>query len=77
LTEAIETEIRRALRNGASPHHVPEKIVAVSDIPRTLSGKISERAVNDALHGRAVANLTALANPDAIAEFRNRMELQS
>jgi acetoacetyl-CoA synthetase len=77
LTEATETAIRQALRKGASPHHVPARIVAVSDIPRTLSGKISERAVSDALHGRAIANLTALANPDAVAEFSNRTELQS
>jgi acetoacetyl-CoA synthetase len=77
LTEAIETAIRRALRNGASPHHVPARIVAVSDIPKTLSGKISERAVSDALHGRPIANLTALANPDAVAEFRDRAELKS
>ena len=75
LDDALIATIRDALRSGASPHHVPARIVAVSDIPRTLSGKISERAVVDAIHGREVANLTALANPDALAEFRDRAEL--
>lgn len=77
LDEAIEQQIRNALRAAASPHHVPARIVAVADIPRTLSGKISERAVSDAVHGRPVANLTALANPDALAEFCGRQELQT
>jgi acetoacetyl-CoA synthetase len=77
LNAATEKKIRAALRAGASPHHVPARIVAVSDIPRTLSGKISERAVSDALHGRAIGNLTALANPEAIAEFHGRPELES
>jgi acetoacetyl-CoA synthetase len=77
LTPAMEASIRHALRAGASPHHVPARIVGVSDIPRTLSGKISERAVSDALHGRSIANLTALANPGSIAEFCNPPELRS
>jgi acetoacetyl-CoA synthetase len=77
MTEFIETAIRQALRSGASPHHVPARIVAVTDIPRTLSGKISERAVSDAVHGREIANLTALANPGALTEFIDRLELKS
>jgi len=75
LDRAAEQAIRQALRAGASPHHVPARIVAVSDIPRTLSGKISERAVVDAIHGRIVANETALANPSALDQFRNLEEL--
>jgi acetoacetyl-CoA synthetase len=77
LTEATEQKIRKTLRAGASPHHVPARIVAVTDIPRTLSGKISERAVSDALHGREIANLTALANPESVALFSHRAELES
>jgi acetoacetyl-CoA synthetase len=77
LDPAIETRIKQAIRTGASPHHVPARIVQVSGIPRTLNGKISERAVNDAIHGRAIANLAALANPDVLDEFRARPELDS
>jgi acetoacetyl-CoA synthetase len=77
LDGALAGKIRDALRAGASPHHVPAKIVAVSDIPRTLNGKISERAVSDAVHGRPVANLTALANPESLVEFSDRAELAS
>jgi len=77
LDERTEKAIRDALRSNASPHHVPAKIVGVNDIPRTLSGKISERAVSDAVHDRVIENLAALANPKALAEFRNRQELTS
>jgi acetoacetyl-CoA synthetase len=76
LDDELIATIRGAVRSGASPHHVPARIVAVEDIPRTLSGKISERAVSDAIHGREVANLTALANPEALAEFEDRPELR-
>ena len=77
LSARIKQKICDALRSNASPHHVPARIVAVRDIPRTLSGKISERAVSDAIHGRQVANQTALANPDSLDDFRGRTELQS
>ena len=77
LNDATEQRICAALRSDASPHHVPARIITVRDIPRTLSGKISERAVSDAIHGREIANLTALANPDSLSEFRDRKELQS
>jgi acetoacetyl-CoA synthetase len=54
---------------------VPAKIVAVPDIPRTRSGKITELAVRDVVHGRQVKNVEALANPEALAHFRDRAEL--
>jgi acetoacetyl-CoA synthetase len=54
---------------------VPAKIVQVADIPRTLNGKTSERAVSDAIHGREIGNLSALANPEALGRFRNLPEL--
>lgn len=73
----LESRIKRAIRDGASPHHVPSKIIAVADVPRTLNGKTSERAVSDAIHGRTIANLSALANPDAIEEFKDRWELRN
>jgi len=77
LDAATEDAIRRAIRGGASPRHVPARIVAVPDIPRTLNGKTSERAVSDAIHGREIGNLSALANPDSIAAFRDRPELMA
>ena len=64
------------MRKNCTPRHVPAKIVAVADIPRTKSGKITELAVRDAVHGRAVKNAEALANPEALALYRNLPELQ-
>jgi acetoacetyl-CoA synthetase len=77
LDEAMERRIRERIRSGASPRHVPAKIVAVADIPRTKSGKITELAVRDIVHGREVKNREALANPEALALYRDLPELQS
>jgi acetoacetyl-CoA synthetase len=77
LDKALEDEIRARIRTGASPRHVPAKIVAVPDIPRTRSGKITELAVRDMVHGRPVKNVEALANPEALAYFKSRPELAS
>jgi len=77
LTPQLEAEIRRRVRTGASPRHVPAKIVAVPDLPRTRSHKLSELAVRDVVHGRPVANTEALANPEVLAYFAGREELQS
>lgn len=71
LDGALDATIRRVIRDGASPRHVPAKIIAVSDIPRTKSGKITELAVRDMVHGRDVKNREALANPDALELYRN------
>ena len=77
LDAALEQKIRTKIRTGASPRHVPAKIVAVADIPRTKSGKITELAVRDVVHGREVKNKEALANPEALELFRDLPELQS
>jgi len=77
LTEDLISRIKGRIREYASPHHVPRKIIAVADIPRTISGKITELAVRDIIHGRAVANVDALANPGALEGFRNLPELQT
>ena len=77
LTDALKEKIRAQIRMNASPHHVPKKIVQVADIPRTISGKISEIAVRDAVHGRAVKNTDALANPASLELFRDLPELAS
>ena len=77
LNPDLANAIKRRIRERASPRHVPAVIVEVPDIPRTLSGKIAELAVRDAVHGREVANTTAMANPEALAAFRGRPELRA
>lgn len=76
LDDALRERIRRQIRDNASPHHVPKVIVAVADIPRTISGKITELAVRDIVHGRPVKNVDALANPQALALYRDLPELR-
>ncbi|MFL5533169.1 MAG: acetoacetate--CoA ligase [Gemmatimonadales bacterium] len=77
LTEELVARIKGRIREYASPHHVPRKIIPVADIPRTISGKITELAVRDVIHGRPVANVDALANPGALDGFRNLPELRT
>jgi acetoacetyl-CoA synthetase len=75
LDEALKEKIRVQIRNNTTPRHVPAKIVQVADIPRTRSGKIVELAVRNAVHGLPVKNVEALANPNALDQFRARAEL--
>ena len=75
LDETLRARVRTIVRAQASPRHVPAKIVAVPDIPRTFSGKLTELAVRSVIHGRAVRNLDALANPEALEHFRDLPEL--
>ncbi len=77
LDEELEKRIRTKIITGASPRHVPAKIVTVTDIPRTKSGKITELAVRDIVHGRAVKNKEALANPDALDLYKDIEALKS
>jgi acetoacetyl-CoA synthetase len=77
LDEALSDRIRKTIRAGASPRHVPAKIVPVSDIPRTKSGKIVELAVREIVHGRPVKNREALANPEALALFADLQQLRT
>ncbi|PWL19414.1 acetoacetate--CoA ligase [Falsochrobactrum shanghaiense] len=77
LDDDLKARIRTKIRTGATPRHVPAKIVAVNDIPRTKSGKIVELAVRDIVHGREVKNREALANPEALELYREIAELQS
>lgn len=76
LNDDLKARIKTKIRTGATPRHVPAKIVAVSDIPRTKSGKIVELAVRDIVHGREVKNREALANPQALELYREIAELQ-
>lgn len=71
LDEALTARIRDVIRRNASPHHVPKLVYQVYDIPRTVSGKIAELAVREAIHDRPVVNVEALANPSAIEEYRS------
>ena len=75
LDEGLANRIKKRIRDNTTPRHVPAKIVQVADIPRTKSGKIVELAVRDVVHGRQVKNLEALANPEALEQFRDRQEL--
>jgi acetoacetyl-CoA synthetase len=75
LDDSLRDRIRRQVRENTSPHHVPKVIVQVTDIPRTISGKITEMAVRDVVHGRPVKNTDALANPQALELFRDMPEL--
>jgi len=77
LDDALRERIRRHIRQHTTPHHVPARIVQVADIPRTISGKITELAVRDVVHGRPVKNADAMANPEALALFRDLPELAS
>lgn len=77
LDDDLIKEIKTKIRTGASPRHVPAKVIAVSDIPRTKSGKITELAVRDVIMGRKIKNVEALANPEALDLYRDLAELQS
>jgi len=77
LTEELIATIRKNVRSGASPRHVPAKVIAVTDIPRTKSGKITELAVRDVIEGRAVKNREALANPEALELYRDLTDLKT
>ena len=76
LDDSLVSRIRFAIRTGCSPRHVPDKIIAVPDIPRTISGKIVEIAVRDIVAGREIKNRDALANPEALEYFKNLPELK-
>ncbi len=71
LSDDLIKQIKTRIREGASPRHVPAKVIQVADIPRTKSGKITELAVKDVIHGRDVKNKTALANPEALELYKN------
>lgn len=75
LTPQLAGAIKQRIRENASPRHVPARIIAVPDIPRTVSGKISELAVKNLIHNRPVKNTEALANPECLKYFQNLPEL--
>ena len=76
LDAALVARIKQQIRQNTTPRHVPAKVLQVADIPRTKSGKIVEIAVRNIVHHRDVKNIEALANPEALQHFRDRLELQ-
>jgi len=77
LDEPLRRQIRSAIRTHTTARHVPSRIVAVPDLPRTLSGKLTELAVRNVIHGLPVKNLDALANPGALEHFRDLPDLKT
>jgi acetoacetyl-CoA synthetase len=76
LDDALVDRIKKRIRQNTTPRHVPARVIQVTDIPRTKSGKIVELAVRNMVHGRPVKNAEALANPEALEQYRDRSELK-
>ena len=76
MDDALKKKIRDTIRTQCTPRHVPAKIIQVTAIPRTKSGKIVELAVREVVHNRPVKNTHALANPEALELYRDLAELQ-
>jgi acetoacetyl-CoA synthetase len=77
LDDDLTARIKKQIRDNCTPRHVPAKVIAVADIPRTKSGKITELAVRDVIHGRPIKNREALANPEALELYKDLPELKS
>lgn len=76
LTETLKENIKQIIKEHCSPRHVPSKIIAVADIPKTLNGKIVELAVREIIHQRPVKNISAIANPESLEYFKELDELK-
>lgn len=76
LTPELSEHIKKIIKENTSPRHVPQKIITVKDIPRTLNGKIAELAVKNTIQGLPIDNKEALANPECLEEYRYHPELQ-
>ena len=77
IDDALINTIQQDIRQGCSPRHVPAKVIQVSDIPRTRSGKIAELAVRDTVHGLEIKQLSALENPDSLKQYQNLKSLET
>ncbi len=75
LDDDLVKKVRNTIREKCTPRHMPAKVIQVTEIPRTKSGKIVELAVREVVHGRTVKNIGALANPEALDQYQNRSEL--
>jgi len=76
LTQQLKEKIKAQIRQQLSPRHVPNKIIQIDDIPKTMNGKIVELAIRDMIHGIPIKNKEAIANPQALEQFANIKELQ-
>jgi acetoacetyl-CoA synthetase len=76
LTDDLRNAIKAQIKDNTTPRHVPEVIVQVPDLPRTVSGKIVELAVRNVVHGEPVKNIEALANPDALDYFKDHPDVR-
>ena len=76
MDKVLIDKIKKQIRSGATPRHVPAKIIKVMDIPRTKSGKIAELTVRDLIHNKEIKNKTALANPECLSFYQNLPELK-
>ena len=76
LNKKLVINIKKQIRNNVSPRHVPNRVIAISDIPRTKNGKVAELAVKNIVEGNKIKNKEALANPESLEEFKNILELQ-
>ena len=76
LSNDLIDQIKKQIRQKASPRHAPSKVISISDIPRTKNGKIVELAVKNIIEGNEIKNKEALANPDVLNEFKNLKELK-
>ena len=76
LTDDLRNAIKAQIKDNTTPRHVPEVIVQVPDLPRTVSGKIVELAVRNVVHGEPVMNIEALANPDALDYFKDHPDVR-
>ncbi|NMS52253.1 acetoacetate--CoA ligase, partial [Vibrio parahaemolyticus] len=77
LTQQLTDSIRQALKTKCSPRHVPRQIFAISDIPKTRSGKLVELAVKQLVNGQAVKNIGAIANPEVLEEIKTLFNIES
>jgi acetoacetyl-CoA synthetase len=75
LTDDLQSKIRATIRNNTTPRHVPSKIIAAPDLPRTINGKLTETTVRNVVHGAPIKNIDALANPESLAYFKDLPEL--
>ena len=75
LTDKLKGKVVNQIKKNLTPRHVPSKVIAVPDIPRTRSGKITELAVRDVVHGKEIKNKEALANPEALLHFADISDL--
>ncbi len=70
LSVDLINHIKQHIRQNTTPRHVPAKIIAVNDLPRTKNNKLAEIAVRDVIHGKEISNKEALLNPECLNEFQ-------